>query len=49
MQVNNAFKDYELYKKLLKLEEENILLAKENVNIALGALQVGHFNQSGVT
>lgn len=39
--LNNAFKDYELYKKLLKLEEENILLAKENVNIALERFRLG--------
>lgn len=39
--VNNAFKDYELYKKLLNLEEENILLAKENVNIALQRFKLG--------
>jgi outer membrane protein len=39
--LNNAFKDYELYKKLLKLEEENILLAKENVNIALVRFKQG--------
>lgn len=41
VQVNNAFKNYELYKKLLKLEEENILLAKENVNIALERFRLG--------
>lgn len=39
--LNNAFKNYELYKKLLKLEEENILLAKENVNIALERFRLG--------
>ena len=39
--LNNAFKDYELYKKLLKLEEENIVLAKENVNIALERFRLG--------
>lgn len=39
--VNNAFKNYELYKKLLRLEEENILLAKENVNIALQRFKLG--------
>ena len=31
----NAFKDYEQQKKALALEEENILLARENVNIVL--------------
>lgn len=39
--VNNAFKNYELYKKLLNLEEDNILLAKENVNIALERFKLG--------
>lgn len=33
--VINAFKDYELQKKALELEEDNILLARENVNIVL--------------
>ena len=31
----NAYKDYEQQKKALALEEENILLARENVNIVL--------------
>ncbi|MEJ7738173.1 MAG: TolC family protein [Chitinophagaceae bacterium] len=39
--LNNSFKDYELYKKLLVLEEDNILLAKENVNIALERFRLG--------
>ncbi len=39
--INNAFKDYELYKKLLVLEEQNILLAKENVTIALERFRLG--------
>ena len=39
--LNNEFKNYELYKKLLKLEEQNILLAKENVNIALERFKQG--------
>lgn len=39
--VNNAFKNYELYKKLLSLEEDNILLAKENVSIALQRFKLG--------
>lgn len=39
--VNNAYKDYELYKKLLALEEDNIQLAKENVNIALQRFRLG--------
>lgn len=39
--ITNAFKDYELQKKMLALEEENILLAKENVYIALERLRLG--------
>ncbi|MEJ7766332.1 MAG: TolC family protein [Chitinophagaceae bacterium] len=39
--VNNAFKDYELYKKLLILEEQNIVLARENVSIALERFRLG--------
>ncbi len=39
--VSNSFKNYELYKKLLNLEEDNILLAKENVNIALQRFKLG--------
>ena len=39
--VSNAFKNYELYKKLLNLEEDNILLAKENVSIALQRFRLG--------
>jgi len=33
--VINAYKDYEQQKKALALEEENIILARENVNIVL--------------
>ncbi|HRX95072.1 MAG TPA: TolC family protein [Chitinophagaceae bacterium] len=33
LSVLNAYKDYQLQKKALALEEENILLAKENVDI----------------
>lgn len=39
--LNNAFKDYELQKQLLALEEENITLAKENVAIALERFRQG--------
>ncbi len=39
--ITNAFKDYELQRKMLALEEENILLAKENVYIALERLRLG--------
>ncbi len=39
--ITNAFKDYELQKKTLALEEDNILLAKENVYIALERLRLG--------
>lgn len=35
LSVINAYKDYEQQKKALALEEENILLARENVNIVL--------------
>jgi outer membrane protein len=39
--ITNAFKDYELQRKMLALEEENILLAKENVFISLERLRLG--------
>jgi outer membrane protein len=39
--VINAFKEYEQQKKALRLEEENILLAKENVSIALEVYRLG--------
>jgi len=39
--VVNAFRDYEQQKKSLALEEENILLAKENVSIALEVYRLG--------
>jgi len=39
--VVNAFKDYELQKQALDLEEANILLAKENVNIILETYRLG--------
>jgi len=39
--LSNAFKDYELQKKLLALEEDNINLAKENVMIALERFRQG--------
>ncbi len=39
--VSNAFKDYEYQKKALLLEEENILLAKENTMIALARFRQG--------
>jgi outer membrane protein TolC len=35
LSVINAFKDYEQQKRALALEEENILLAKENVDIIM--------------
>lgn len=37
----NAFKDYESQKKLLALEEENILLARENVDIVFQTYRLG--------
>lgn len=39
--VLNAFKDYELQKQALQLEETNILLAKENVTIILETYRLG--------
>lgn len=39
--VINAFKDYELQKQALELEEANILLAKENVSIILETYKLG--------
>ena len=39
--ISNSFKDYELQKKLLDVEYDNILLADENVNIALQRLKQG--------
>jgi outer membrane protein TolC len=39
--VSNAFKDYELQKQLLALEEDNITLARENVAIALERFKQG--------
>jgi outer membrane protein TolC len=39
--VVNAFSEYEQQKKALALEEENILLAKENVDIALEVYRLG--------
>lgn len=39
--VVNAYKDYVLQKQTLQLEEENILLAKENVSIILETYRLG--------
>jgi len=39
--VDNAFKDYQYYKDAIELEEENILLAKENVMVALERFRQG--------
>ena len=39
--IVNAFKDYEMQKQALALEEENITLAKENVMIALERFKLG--------
>ncbi|MEP6645577.1 MAG: TolC family protein [Saprospiraceae bacterium] len=41
LDVVNAFHTYELEKKSLKLEEDNILLARENVNIILELYRLG--------
>ncbi len=43
LDIINAFKDYELQKQELELEESNILLAKENVDIALQSYRLGAF------
>jgi outer membrane protein TolC len=43
LSVLNAFMEYEQQKKALVLEEENILLARENVNIALEVYRLGEF------
>jgi len=43
LDVVNAFKGYDLQKKQLELEESNILLAKENVDIALQSYRLGAF------
>jgi outer membrane protein TolC len=39
--VITAFKNYELQKKALALEEENILLARENVDIVFQTYKLG--------
>lgn len=39
--VLNAFRDYELQKQALELEESNILLAKENISIILETYRLG--------
>lgn len=39
--VRNAYVAYDNYKKALLIEEENLLLAKENVNIALAGFRRG--------
>lgn len=41
LNVLNAFKDYELQKQALELEEMNILLARENVSIILETYRLG--------
>lgn len=41
LSVNNSYKNYQYQKKALKLEEENIELAKENVFIALERFRQG--------
>jgi len=41
LQVRNAFKDYEYYKKALELEKENLGIAKENVDVNLAAFKLG--------
>src|SRR4030095_4932891 len=41
VQLSNAFKNYEMEKRQLALEEDNIMLAKENVTIALERFRQG--------
>lgn len=41
LQVNNAFTSFTQQQKALELEEDNILLAKENVSIILQTLRLG--------
>ena len=41
LNVINFFREYELQKRMLDLEETNILLAKENVNIQLELFRLG--------
>ena len=41
LNVINSFKNYELQKKALALEEENILLARENVDIVFQTYRLG--------
>lgn len=43
--ILNAFLDYELQKKILLLEEENILLAKENVDIVFQVYKLNSTTQ----
>jgi hypothetical protein len=41
LSVINAFQNYEQQKKALALEEENILLARENLNIVFETYKLG--------
>lgn len=41
LSLSNAFKDYEYYKTAVTLEEENMLLARENVTVALERFKQG--------
>ncbi len=41
LSLNNAFKDYEYYRKALELEEENNQLAEENMMVALERFKQG--------
>ncbi|HEX7753835.1 MAG TPA: TolC family protein, partial [Niabella sp.] len=41
LNVVNAYKSYDQQKRTLKLEEENILLAKENVDIVFQTYKLG--------
>lgn len=42
--LQNAFKDYEYYKKAMLLEEENLGVAEENVKVTLAAFRLGQIS-----
>jgi outer membrane protein TolC len=39
--INNAYRDYDLHKRVLSLEEENIMLVRENIFIATERYRLG--------
>lgn len=42
--LQNAFKDYDYYKKAMLLEEENLGVAEENVKVTLAAFRLGQIS-----